>query len=318
MNQTYFRNFTLIGFSSNVEKQPFVFTAFFLVYLVGVVSNLLMIILISTDSHLHTPMYILLCNLAFADICTSTVTLIKLMDILATGNNTISFLQCFTQMFFFILLSDAEIVLLSVMSYDRYVAICKPLHYYIIMNRKKCSLLLVAVWVLGFLNSLPLTCYMSALNVCASNEIPNFYCDFKAMTKIFCTGLGFSIMTYTETLLGGLFPFLLSLMSYYKIITCILRIKSTNGRRKAFSTCVSHLTVLAIFYGTLFCIYAKPTREHAEVLDQLFSIGYTVVTPILNPLIYSLRNKEVKSAMKKVFRDKQINFRVYNEIEKKY
>ncbi|KAM4663477.1 olfactory receptor 13C9-like [Discoglossus pictus] len=254
------------------------------------------------DTHLHTPMYMFLCNLSFADICLTTVTLTKLMDILLSGNNSVSAIQCFTQMFFFLLLSDTEIVLLSVMAYDRYIAICNPLQYHLIMNKKKCILLMVGIWLSGFGNSTPLTALISILPFCHSNEIPNFYCDFKALTEISCAGTTFYIMLYIETCIGGLFPFLLCLISYYKIITSILHIRSMDSRRKVFSTCTSHLTVLTMFYGTLLFIYAKPPSEHTDTLDHVFSVGYTALTPLLNPLVYSLRNKEIKNAMIQLLR----------------
>ncbi|KAM4663470.1 olfactory receptor 1E16-like [Discoglossus pictus] len=296
-NHTSYKNFHLLGFSSNGEKQPLLFSMFFLIYITGILGNIIIIIAVYMDSNLHIPMYIFLGNLSFADICFTTVTMPKLMNTLLSKNNSISIMQCFTQMFFFLFLGDADIFLLSSMAYDRYIAICHPLHYHMIMNKDKCIMFLISTWMSACGNSLFLTGFISFLSFCRSNEIQHFCCDPKAMIKISCAETVFYIILYVETCLFGLLPFLLSLISYQKIINCILKIKSTDGRRKAFSTCTSHLTVLTVFYGTVVCTYAKPPSEHIDTLDQLFAVLFAAVTPMLNPLMYSLRNKEIKSAI---------------------
>ncbi|XP_053319794.1 olfactory receptor 1-like [Spea bombifrons] len=273
---------------------------FLCIYLIGLLGNLIIIVVVSMDSRLHTPMYFFLCNLSAVDICYTTVTLPKLMDILATGNNSISFEQCFIQMYFYNFIGSSEIILLSVMAYDRYVAICNPLKYHLIMNRKKIVMIWVLIWVSGCGNSLFCTSFASNLSFCQSNRIQNFYCDIKAIAKISCADTSFHIVIYIECLLFGLLPFLLSITSYVKIIISILHIKSKESRRKAFSTCTSHLTVLVMFYGTILCMYMGPTSGSSDKLDQIFSVLYTALTPMLNPLVYSLRNKEVKSALSRL------------------
>ncbi|KAM4749106.1 LOW QUALITY PROTEIN: olfactory receptor 1E16-like [Rhinophrynus dorsalis] len=294
-NLTNSKVFHILAFSSNSEKRPYIFIIFLLLYLIGVLWNLVIIIVIYKDNHLHTPMYLFLSNLSFVDICYPTVTLPKLMDILLSGNNSISLVQCFSQMFFFIFMGGTEIVLLSSMAYDRYVAICHPLHYYRIMNWKKCSLLLCVSWISGCGNAIFLLIYASKLLFCDSNNIHQFFCDVKALSTISCADAGFQIMIFIEAMLYGLCPFLLSLSSYMKIIAIILQIK--DGRKKAFSTCTSHLTVIILYYATILCMYMRPPAEKQAILDHILSVLYSSVTPMLNPLIYSLRNKDVKSAL---------------------
>ncbi|XP_053577793.1 olfactory receptor 1496-like [Bombina bombina] len=296
-NQTSFKELYILGFSNKAEKQPFIFIFYFLIYLVGVLGNLVIIVIVYIDTHLHTTMYIFLGNLSFIDICYTTVTLPKFMDILLSGKNSVSFMQCITQMYFFIFIGSTELILLSCMAYDRYVAICFPLHYHCIMNKRKCLQILVATWMYGCGNSCFVTGFASALNICHSNRIQNFYCGLNALTKISCPDIGFYFMFYAETFFIVLFPFFIILISYFKIIQSILRIKSSYGRKKTFSTCTSHLTVITIFYGTILCIYARPPEDHKSQSDHIFSILYAAVTPMLNPIIYSLRNEEVKRAL---------------------
>ncbi|XP_056425749.1 olfactory receptor 1-like [Hyla sarda] len=297
MNISITKSFQLLAFSSNGMRQPLLFIVFFALYFIGVLGNLIILIVIVIDRHLHTPMYVFLSNLSFLDICYMTITLPKLMYILLSGDNAISPLQCFTQLYFYNFIVVMEIILLSVMAYDRYVAICKPLHYHLIMNKKNLVLLLCVNWMLGCLNSLLLICFISQLSFCHSTNIHHFYCDTKALVKISCPTKLFQILYRLESLLFGPVPFMIGLLSYIQIIRTILQLKSTNSRRKAFSTCTSHLTVLTIFYGTVICTYMTPVSEYSGINDQLFSVLYAAVTPMLNPLIYSLRNKEVKNAL---------------------
>ncbi|KAE8619148.1 hypothetical protein XENTR_v10009635, partial [Xenopus tropicalis] len=241
-------------------------------------------------------MYFFLCSLAFVDICYPTVTLPKLMDILLSGNNSITCIQCFTQMYFFVVLGGIETIVLSSMAYDRYVAICKPLRYHLIMTRRVCVLVIVGTWVSGFTNSALLTSLASKLSICGSNKIKQFFCDVKAVADISCERTAFYGTIYVETSFLGLMTFSLNVISYINIIRNILHIKSKHGRKKTFSTCTSHFTVLIIFYGSIFWMYMRPPSE-PENLDSVFSVFYVGVTPMLNPLIYSLRNKEVKNAL---------------------
>ncbi|KAE8619440.1 hypothetical protein XENTR_v10009773 [Xenopus tropicalis] len=296
-NKTSFKDFQLLAFSNNPERGPLLFLVFFLIYLVGVLGNIALITVTFVDAHLHTPMYFFLCNLSTVDIIFTNATLSKLMDILLSGNKSMSIKECFSQMFFFIFAASTEDTLLPTMAYDRYIAISNPLHYHSIMNNKSCVLLLIANWISGCLNSFILTLAASHLTLCQSNKIKHFFCDVKALQKIACPDIMFLIIIYAEAIILGLLPFLLSLISYIKIITIILGIKSKTGRRKVFSTCSSHFTVLVIFYGAAMCMYMRPPSEQSEEFDQVFSLLFVAVTPILNPLIYSLRNKEVKGAL---------------------
>ncbi|OCT56336.1 hypothetical protein XELAEV_18000244mg [Xenopus laevis] len=295
-NQTISNSIHILAFSYNGEKQPLLSIFFFFIYISGVINNLVMLTVTYNDIHLQTPMYFFLSNLAFVDICYPTTTLPKLIDILLTGNDSITFRQCFIQMYFFLAFAGVEVTLLSSMAYDRYVAICKPLRYHLIMNRKICMLLVVGTWISGFVNSLFFTCMASKLSFCHSNKINQLFCDVKALAKISCDINIFSNIIYVEVFLFGLMPFSLNLLSYVNIISNILHIKSNHGRKKAFSTCTSHLTVLIIFYGSVLWMYMRPPSESPN-LDPVFSVLYIGLTPMLNPLIYSLRNKEVKNAL---------------------
>ncbi|XP_069815501.1 olfactory receptor 1E16-like [Dendropsophus ebraccatus] len=297
MNISITKGFEMLAFASNGVRQPCLFLLFFAMYVISVLGNLIILTVIVMDRHLHTPMYIFLSNLSFLDICYINITLPKLMYILLTGDNALSSIQCFTQLFFYNFIVVTEIILLSVMAYDRYAAICKPLHYHLIMSKKNIVLLLGMDWVSGCLNSLLLICFISQLSFCHSTKIHHFYCDTKALVKISCPTRHFQIIFYLEALLFGPVPFLIGLLSYIQIIRTILQIKSTKSRSKAFSTCTSHLTVLTIFYGTVICTYMTPVSKNSEMFDQIFSVLYTAVTPMLNPLIYSLRNKDVKNAL---------------------
>ncbi|XP_044132918.1 olfactory receptor 5V1-like [Bufo gargarizans] len=299
-NLTY--EFHLTAFSNSTENHILLFFIFLLIYMTGVLGNTIIITSVIIDNHLHTPMYILLCNLSSVDLIFNSSTIPKLMDILLSGKDSISFVQCFIQLFFYMFAASTEDMLLSLMAYDRYVAVCKPLHYHMIMHKKKCILFLLGIWISGCANSLFLTFSIYHLDLCPSNKIQHFFCDIKALAKITCSHTQFYILLYLESVILGLFPFLLSLTSYIKIILIILSIRSASGRWKAFSTCTSHLVVLILFYGVALCMYVKPPSGHYEKQDLVFSIMYTAVTPMLNPLIYTLRNKEVKSALSRIFK----------------
>ncbi|KAE8619155.1 hypothetical protein XENTR_v10009642 [Xenopus tropicalis] len=304
-NQTNLKYLYFLAFYNHGEKQPLLFIVFFWIYMIGVLGNLIIIIVTYLDSHLHTPMYFFLCTLAFVDICYPTVTLPKLMDILLSGNNSITFIQCFAQMYFFFALAGIEVTLLSSMAYDRYVAICKPLRYHLIMNSRVCVLVIVGTWVFGFTNSTLLISLVSKLSVCHSNRIKHFFCEIKAVADISCNKTSFYNYIYAESFSLGLTTCSLNIISYINIIRNILNIKSKHGRQKTFSTCTSHFTVLIIFYGSAFWMYMRPPSE-SENLDPVFSVLHVGVTPMLNPLIYSLRNKEVKNALLRLARISRI------------
>ncbi|OCT90090.1 olfactory receptor-like protein OLF3 [Xenopus laevis] len=300
-NQTISKEFYLYAFFSNGENQPPLSIVFLFIYLVGVTENLFILTVIYNDVQLHTPMYFFLCNLAFVDISLPTTILPKLIDILFSGNNLITFIQCFTQMYFFVVLAGIEVIVLSSMAYDRYVAICKPLSYHLIMNRRVCVLLIIWTWISGFVNSSLFTNLASKMPFCQTNKINHVFCDVKALAEISCDVTKISIFIYVENVLFALIPFSLNLISYINIIHSILQIKSQHGRKKTFSTCSSHLTVLMLFYGAIVWMYMSPPSK-SNILEPVLSMLYTVVTPMLNPLIYSLRNKEVKTAVKRIMK----------------
>ncbi|XP_040211511.1 olfactory receptor 1L4-like, partial [Rana temporaria] len=265
--------------------------------------NIIIITVIYNDDRLHTPMYLFLCNLSIVDICFTTVTVPKLLHMLLTDNNTISFTQCFTQFCFYFLFGTTEDILLFIMAYDRYVAICKPLHYHLILGRKKCLMLIVGTWVSACTNSLLITKAASAMSFFHSKVIHHVFCDIKALTKISCTGTEmFFMLIYLEMLLFGFVPLLCNVMSYVKIIAIILNINSRDGRRKVFSTCSSHLIVMLLFYANGASVVLIPQSQYSELLEQICTVLHTAVTPMLNPLIYTIRNKEVMRALMRLMK----------------
>ncbi|KAM5151766.1 olfactory receptor 1-like [Mantella aurantiaca] len=285
------------------DNKLFIFNtvSFFLIYVIGILVNLIIITVIFLDLHLHTPMYLFLCNLSIIDICYTTVTIPKLLYILFSGNNTVSFTQCFIQVYFVFLAATTEDTILFIMAYDRYVAICHPLDYHRILNKKICILLVMVTWISGCLNSSFLTSSILKMVFCSSLTIHQFFCDANALINICCSGTEiFYIVLYTNILVFGICPVMCNVMSYVKIIRVILRIKSKVGRSKAFSTCSSHLTVMAIYYGTATAEYMMPPSDHYDLLEQILTVFYTTVIPMLNPLIYSLRNKEIKNSLQKL------------------
>ncbi|CAI9621745.1 unnamed protein product [Staurois parvus] len=297
-NKTQPIDFYIIAISKNGRSLFLLFTTFLLLYLISLLWNMVIFAVIFLDGHLQKPMYFFLCNLSSVDILYVSIAVPKLLDIIKTGNNKVSFIACYTQMYCFMSLACTEIFLLTTMSYDRYIAICRPLHYTLIMHKRMCNLLVVGCWTSGFSNSLFVTIFASRLSFCGSTNLNQFFCDIKTLTKISCGDKkDFQTMIFIEALLVGFCPFVLILMSYTKIISNILKMKSVGQRKKAFSTCTSHLTVLLLFYGTLLCMYMIPPSESSEQLDQVFSVFYLAVTPTLNPLIYSLRNKDINIAI---------------------
>ncbi|CAI9587654.1 unnamed protein product [Staurois parvus] len=263
--------------------------------------NTVIIAVICLDLHLHTPMYLFLCNLSIIDMCSTTVTIPKLLYILLSGNNTMPFTQCLIQMYFMFTADSAEITILFIMAYDRYVAICHPLHYHQILNKKICILLILVTWIGGNINSFFFTSPILKMIFCSSVTIHQFFCDAKALINIACGGTEmFYIILYAEYLVFGFCPVMCSLLSYVQIIRVIQRITSKDGRRKAFSTCSSHLIVMAIYYGSAVSVYMIPPSDRYDLLEQILTMFYSTVVPVLNPLIYSLRNKEMNSSLRKL------------------
>ncbi|XP_039357987.1 olfactory receptor 11L1-like [Mauremys reevesii] len=302
-NRTVITEFILLGFGNLPELQILLFLVFLVIYIVTISGNILIIALIVADQHLHTPMYFFLGNLSCLETCYTSTILPRLLASLLTGDRTISVSGCFAQFYCFVSLAATECYLLAAMSYDRYLAICKPLRYAALMNGRLCLQLAAGSWISGFLICVIMMCFMSQLTFCGPSEIDHFFCDYSPMLQLSCSDT--SMITLVSVILATLdtpCPFLLTVTSYVCIIATILRIPSTTGKQKAFSTCSSHLIVVTVFYGTIITVYLLPKTNTLKTLNKVFSVFYTVLTPMLNPLIYSLRNKEVKEALRKVIR----------------
>ncbi|XP_074056239.1 olfactory receptor 1f45-like [Macrotis lagotis] len=301
-NQSGISEFILLGLSDQPEQQRLLFFLFFLMYLITGLGNMLIILAIRTCSCLHTPMYFFLSNLSLGDICFTSTTIPKMLANHVAGNKTIPYAGCLTQIFFFIFFGAIESILLTVMAYDRYVAICVPLHYSMIMTPKVCVVLIVISWFGGFVTSLIHTVLLTRLSFCGHTEIPHFFCDLSPLLKLACSDTFINdLMVNTVGVLTVNIPFIVILISYTRIFVTVLKIPSTAGKWKAFSTCGSHLTVVSLFYGTIIGVYFSPTSTHTAQQDTATAVMYTVVTPMLNPFIYSLRNKDIKRALKMLF-----------------
>ncbi|XP_029437515.1 olfactory receptor 1009-like [Rhinatrema bivittatum] len=304
-NLTSVTEFIILGFPEYPELQIPLFLLFLLIYLIILMGNLTIIALTCLDPHLHTPMYFFLCNLSFLDISSTSVTLPRLLDIFLRKGQRISVIGCFIQVYFFMCFACVEFVIISVMAYDRYVAVCHPLHYAVIINQRLCALMAAGTWIFGFLEPVTHTVLVSCFSYCGSNEINHFFCDFSALLKLSCTSTStIETVTYLLGVIVVLPCFTLTLTSYIYIISTILRIRSTEGRRKAFSTCSSHLTVVILFYGTMSCLYIRPTSMQSLDVNKLFALLYNILIPMINPFIYSLQNREVKATLRKVFKRK--------------
>ncbi|XP_001373158.3 olfactory receptor 1165-like [Monodelphis domestica] len=300
-NQTSEIMFILLGFSDYPDLQVFLFFVFLIIYTVTVVGNLMMILIIRISPKLHTPMYFFLSNLSFVDFCYSTTITPKLLEILVVDDRIISFLSCITQLFLTATCVVTEAVLLAVMAYDRFVAICNPLLYTVAMSQKLCILLVVMAYSWGIISSITFTYSLLVLSFCRTNIINNFFCEYSA---IFSSS--FSDKHFTEIILFSLTNFntfctlLIILTSYLFILVTIMKMPSTSGRHKAFSTCASHMTAVIIFYGAILFLYCVPSSKSSWLLIRVSTVFYSVVIPMLNPLIYSLRNKDVKETVKKL------------------
>ncbi|KAM4749100.1 olfactory receptor 1G1-like [Rhinophrynus dorsalis] len=304
-NRTLHGDFHLLAFSSYEEVRFLLFTGVLLMYVLTVLANVTIFVLVCLESHMHTPMYFFLCNLSVQDILYVSATQTKLMAITITGNTSISFPACFSQMFLFTVCLTTEFLLLTSMAYDRYVAICIPLHYSLIMRKNVCALLSAVSWSFGALNSLMYTLLLSNLSFCNSQEINHFICELKSILILACNDIkGIMNLIFLEGVLLGLITFVLIVISYMYIISSILKINTSAGRLKAFSSCSSHLTIVVLFCGTSLGIYIKPVSEHSEEQEKLLSLLYVAVVPMLNPLVYSLRNNDVQKAMKKYLKYK--------------
>ncbi|XP_012789635.1 olfactory receptor-like protein OLF4 [Sorex araneus] len=305
-NLTGSTEFLLLGFSEDPELQPLIFGIFLSMYLITVLGNLLIILAVSSDPHLHTPMYFFLSNLSFVDICFTCTTVPKMLVNIQTQSKAISYGGCLAQMYFFLLFGLLDNFLLMVMAYDRYVAICHPLHYTVIMNPRLCALLVVISWNMSALHSLLEVTMVLSLSFCERVEIPHFFCELNQVIHLACsdTFLNDLVMYFFAVLLAGGPPFGI-LYSYFKIVSSVQRISSAQGKYKAFSTCASHLSVVSLFYGTSLGVYLSSAVMENTQCTTIASVMYTVVTPMLNPFIYSLRNKDIKDALTSLLGKKQ-------------
>ncbi|KAM5145569.1 olfactory receptor 5AR1-like [Mantella aurantiaca] len=296
-NLTWQNYFIIRGITDLSQLQTPIFMQVLLTYLIILGGNSAIVLLICKDSQLHTPMYHFLCHLSIMDVCYSTVTMHKALDAYVSGDKRVSFSACIAQMYFYVALLCCEFWLLAAMSYDRYVAICIPLRYVMIMNKMLCALMTAVCWILGILEVLPAVFIIYDIYCFKSNIINHFFCDLLPIMKLFChSNSKMEHLIYAESVFVGLLPFSLTIMSYVYIIRAILRIHSSIGRWKAFYTCSSHITVVSLLYVTIFSLYMRPTSAITPESDKLFTLFYTALTPMLNPLIYSLKNKDVKLA----------------------
>ncbi|KAK7813371.1 hypothetical protein U0070_007940 [Myodes glareolus] len=295
------QGFVLVGFGGGAETQVLLFAVFLVLYVVTVLGNLTMIVVITLDARLHSPMYFFLKNLSFVDLCYSSVIAPKAMAIFLSSSKVISFEGCATQFFFFSLLVTTEGFLLAVMAYDRFMAICSPLRYPVTMCPATCARLVLGTYCGGCLNSIVQTSLTFRLPFCSSNRIDHFYCDVPPLLRLACANTALN-----ELVMFGICGLiivsttLVVLISYGYITVTILRMHSGSGRHKVFSTCGSHMTAVSLFYGTVFVMYAQPGAVESMEQGKVVSVFYTLVIPMLNPLIYSLRNKDVKDALKRL------------------
>ncbi|XP_040106051.1 olfactory receptor 12D2-like [Oryx dammah] len=304
LNQTSITEFLFLGITDIQELQSFLFVTILIIYFLILAGNGAILIVVISDPRLHSPMYFFLGNLSCLDICYSTVTLPKMLENFLSTHKAISFLGCISQLHFFHFLGSTEVMLLAVMAFDRYVAICKPLRYTVIMNHQVCTQTAVTVWIIGFLHALLHSVMTSRLSFYGSNHIHHFFCDVKPLLKLACGNTDLNewlLHTVTETIAMGSF-FLTFLSYFYIIIYLFLKTHSCRMLRKALSTCASHFMVVVLVFGPVFFIYIRPASGSSMDQDRTVAIMYSVVSPVLNPLIYTLRNKEVKGALKRMIR----------------
>ncbi|XP_030046711.1 olfactory receptor 13G1-like [Microcaecilia unicolor] len=300
-NQNSTPSFILIGLSNHPQLQILLFFIFFVIYVISLLGNILIVTIIIIDTRLHLPMYFFLINLSALDIWCTSVAVPKMLTNIIMKRKDISFAGCVVQLCFFTSALGTELLLLTVMGFDRYIAICYPFHYTIIMNKKLCLLLAAAVWIIGLVNSLVHTGLIFRLHFCGDNILDHFFCEVPSVLRLSCTDtrLNDLVMTAADSFFG-ISCFLLTLVSYTYIISAVIKIRSAEGKRKAFSTCASHLTVVGLYYATVIYTYLRPAFSYAMADDKIVSALYTILSPVLNPIVYSLRTKEVKEAFMKI------------------
>ncbi|NP_001001054.1 olfactory receptor Olr546 isoform X1 [Rattus norvegicus] len=305
-NHTGVKEFILVGLTENLNWQVGLFFLFSIVYFIILVANWGMILLIWLNAHLHTPMYFFLSNLSFCDICYSTVIAPKMLINFLSEYKSSTFFGCVIQSFFFAVYITTEGILLSMMAYDRYVAIANPLMYTVIMTHSICSQMVLVCYLGGLINSLTHTIGLLRLDFCGPNIVDHFFCDIPPLLKLSCSDAQINemLLLFFSGVIG-IFTFIIVMVSYIQIIIAILRIRSAEGRRKAFSTCASHLTTVTLLYGSATFSYIQPSSQYSMEQEKVSAVFYTLVIPMLNPLIYSLRNKDVKEAVKRsVYRER--------------
>ncbi|XP_029783508.1 olfactory receptor 1A1-like [Suricata suricatta] len=299
-NQSSTLEFILLGVTGQQEQEDFFFILFLFIYPITLTGNLLIILAIHADIHLHIPMYFFLANLSFVDILFSSVTIPKMLINHLLHSKAISFGGCLAQLYFMIALGNTDSYILAAMAYDRAVAISRPLHYTTVMSSRTCVLLVVVSWVVGNANALPHTLLTSGLSFCGKKEVANFYCDTIPLLKLSCSDIRFNVKVMY--LGAGVFsvPLLFIIISYIQVFFTVLRVPSTKGVLKALSTCGSHLTVVTLYYGTVMGMYFRPLSSYS-LKDAVVTVMYMTVIPMLNPFIYSLRNQDMKAALGKLF-----------------
>ncbi|XP_004586613.2 olfactory receptor 2M4-like [Ochotona princeps] len=303
VNHTFNPTFILLGIFDHSLTHTFLFTLVLAIFLVALMGNSAMVLLICVDTQLHTPMYILLSQLSLMDLMLICTTVPKMAFNYLSGRRTISLAGCGTQIFFYVSLLGVECFLLAAMSYDRYVAICQPLRYPILMSHKVCGLLAAASWLLGSLDGLIVLVATLLFSYCGSLEIHHFFCDVAALLPLSCTDTSaFETLLFICCVVMLIFPVTVIIISYSHVLGAVLRMGSTEGRHKALATCSSHLSVVGLYYGAAMFMYMRPASSHTPDEDKMVSTFYTILTPMLNPLIYSLRNREVARALKKLLR----------------
>ncbi|XP_007654704.2 olfactory receptor 2T2-like [Ornithorhynchus anatinus] len=302
-NQSSTTDFILPGLFTHSGASHFLFSLVCAIFTVALTANAVLILLIGVDPRLRTPMYFLLSQLSVLDVSFISVTVPKMAVDFLSGRNVISFPGCGTQMFFFLLVGAAECLLLGFMAYDRYLAVCHPLRYPVLMSRQVCLLMVAGSWMGGILDGAILTPLTLGFPFCRSREIPHFFCEIPAVLQLSCSDVSrYETRVFLSGIVFLLLPISFIVASYAFILASVLRMKSTEGRQKAFATCSSHLTVVGLFYGIIIFMYMTPRSYHTPKQDKTMSVFYTILTPMMNPLIYSLRNKEVMGALGRMMR----------------